>query len=78
MASARFGLAGYTNLDSVRTVKVSAFNAPYIARLMFRQIIPLTPDRIEADRDALHLATSLPARRIEFRFGKFGLVDFFD
>ena len=28
--------------------------------------------------DELHLATSLPARRIEFRLGKFGMADFFD
>ena len=45
---------------------------------MLRQIIPLTKERVEADRDELHLATSLPARRIEFRVGKFDLVDFFD
>ncbi len=45
---------------------------------MLRQIIPLTQERVEADRDELHLATSLPARRIEFRIGKFDLVDFFD
>jgi len=43
-----------------------------------RQIIPLSDDHIEADRDALDLATSLPARRIEFRFGKFGIPDFLD
>lgn len=74
-----FGLAGYTNLDSVRTVSGSQLStAPYLARLMLRQIIPLTDERVEADRDELHLATSLPARRIEFRIGKFDLVDFFD
>ena len=38
----------------------------------------LTHERVAADRDELHLATSLPARRIEFRIGKFDLVDFFD
>jgi hypothetical protein len=74
-----FGLAGYTNLDSVRTVSGAALStAPYLARLMLRQIIPLTDERIEAERDPLHLATSLPARRIEFRIGKFDVVDFFD
>jgi hypothetical protein len=73
------GLAGYTNLDSVRTVQgVPLAEKPYLARLMLRQIIPLTQERVEADRDELHLATSLPARRIEFRIGKFDLVDFFD
>jgi high affinity Mn2+ porin len=73
------GLAGYTNLDSVRTVQgVALSRAPYLARLILRQIIPLSSERIEADRDALHLATSLPVRRIEFRIGKFDVVDFFD
>ena len=45
---------------------------------MLRQVIPLTDERVEADRDELHLVTSLPARRIEFRIGKFDLADFFD
>jgi high affinity Mn2+ porin len=70
------GLAGVTNLDVVRNTSLS--QVPYVARLMLRQIIPLSDERIEADRDELHLATSLPARRIEFRVGKFDLADFFD
>jgi high affinity Mn2+ porin len=73
------GLAGYTNMDSVRLANgVALSKGPYLARLMLRQIIPLTTEREEADRDELHLATSLPARRFEFRVGKFDLVDFFD
>jgi high affinity Mn2+ porin len=76
---AAFGLAGYTNLDSVRTAQgIPLSNAPYLARLIFRQIIPLSDKRVESDRDPLHLATSVPARRIEFRVGKFGLPDFLD
>jgi high affinity Mn2+ porin len=51
---------------------------PTVARLMLRQIIPLSSERVEAERDELSLATSLPARRIEFRFGKFSMADFFD
>ncbi|MFY9692065.1 MAG: carbohydrate porin [Candidatus Acidiferrales bacterium] len=70
------GLAGVTNLDVVRNTTLS--QDPYVARFMLRQIIPLSDDRIEADRDELHLATSLPARRIEFRVGKFDVADFFD
>ncbi len=74
-----FGLAGYANLDSVRIVEGTPLStAPYLARLLLRQIIPLTDERVEADRDELHLATSLPARRIELWFGKFDLADFFD
>jgi high affinity Mn2+ porin len=70
------GLAGITNLDVVRNTTLS--QDPYVARLMLRQVIPLSDDRVEADRDELHLATSLPARRIELRVGKFDLADFFD
>jgi high affinity Mn2+ porin len=74
-----FGLAGYTNLDSVRTVSgLPLSNKPYLARFLLRQIIPLTHEQVAAGRDALHLATSLPARRIEVRIGKFDLADFFD
>jgi high affinity Mn2+ porin len=70
------GLAGVTNLDVVRNTTLSPI--PYVARFMVQQIIPLSDQRIESDRDELHLFTSLPARRIEIRFGKFGLPDFFD
>jgi high affinity Mn2+ porin len=70
------GLAGITNLDVVRNTTLS--QNPYVARLMLRQIIPLSDEKVEADRDELHLATSLAARRIEFRVGKFDLADFFD
>jgi high affinity Mn2+ porin len=70
------GLAGVTNLDVVRNTTLS--QDPYVARLMLRQIIPLGDDRIDAERDNLNLATSLPARRIELRLGKFSMVDFFD
>ncbi len=73
---AAFGLAGFTNLDVVRNPTLG--QTPYLARLMLRQIIPLTDKRVAADRDAFHLATSVPARRIEFRMGKFGMADFFD
>jgi high affinity Mn2+ porin len=74
-----FGLAGFTNLDAVRTVSGAQLpTTPYLARLMLRQIIPLSDERVEADRDEFHLATSLPVRRIEFRIGKLDLADFFD
>ena len=41
-----FGLAGYTNLDSVRTVSGAQLSTtPYLARLMLRQIIPLSDQK---------------------------------
>ena len=70
------GLAGFTNLDVVRNPSLS--KAPYIARLMWHQIIPLGQQRITALRTPLSLFSQLPERRLEIRFGKFTLGDFFD
>src|SRR5579864_1539887 len=70
------GLAGFTNLDVVRNPTLS--KAPYVARLIWHQIIPLSGERSPAERTPLSLFTQLPVRRLEIRFGKFSLVDFFD
>ena len=70
------GLAGFVNLDVVRNPLLS--KAPYIARVLIRQIIPLSKDMVEAERGPFELATDLPARRLELRAGKFGMADFFD
>jgi high affinity Mn2+ porin len=70
------GLAGFTNLDVVRNPTLS--KAPYIARLMWHQVIPLGDKRIVALRTPLSLFSELPERRLEIRFGKFTLGDFFD
>jgi len=70
------GLAGFTNLDVVRNPLLS--KAPYVARLMWHQIIPLGSEKTAAERTPLSLFTQLPVRRLEFRFGKLSLVDFFD
>jgi hypothetical protein len=70
------GLGGVTNLDIVRNPDLS--KAPYIARLMWHQIIPLGQRKIENFRSPLSLFSSLPERRLEIRFGKFSMADFFD
>jgi hypothetical protein len=70
------GLAGVTNLDIVRNTNLS--KAPYVARLMWHQILPLGHQKIENSRSPFSLFSSLPERRLEMRFGKFSLVDFFD
>ena len=70
------GLGGFTNLDVVRNPLLS--KAPYVARLMWHQIIPLSGEKSAAERTPLSLFTQLPVRRLEIRFGKFSLVDFFD
>jgi high affinity Mn2+ porin len=70
------GLAGFVNLDVLRNPSLG--DNPYLARVMLRQIIPLSSERAPASRGALALATSLPVRRLEIRIGKFTIPDFFD
>jgi hypothetical protein len=70
------GLAGVTNLDIVRNPDLS--KAPYIARLMWHQIIPLSREMAPSARTPYSLFGMLPVRRLEIRFGKFSMVDSFD
>jgi hypothetical protein len=70
------GLAGFVNLDVVRNPDIG--QAPYLARAMVHKVFALSKDKVEVDRGPLSGFTQLPARRIEFRFGKFSLADFFD
>ena len=70
------GLAGFTNLDVVRNPLLS--KTPYVARLMWHQVIPLSHKKSAAERTPFSLFKELPERRLEIRFGKFSLVDFFD
>jgi high affinity Mn2+ porin len=74
--SAALGIAGFVNLDVVRNPELGP--VPYLARAMVREIIPLSSERVSVERGPFGLATSLPPRRLEFRIGKMGLVDFFD
>ncbi|MGH9454336.1 MAG: hypothetical protein ACRD2O_10260 [Terriglobia bacterium] len=74
--SSAFGLAGFTDLDAVRNPQLSA--KPYLARLMITKVFALGAGDVDNDRGPLSLATSLPARRIVVRVGKFSLADFFD
>jgi hypothetical protein len=70
------GLAGFTNLDVVRNPSIS--KAPYVARLMWHQIIPLSKEKAPSQRTPLSLFKELPVRRLEIRFGKLSMADFFD
>jgi high affinity Mn2+ porin len=70
------GVAGFTNLDVVRNPSLS--KAPYIARLMWHQIIPLGHQKVLAAANPFSLFRELPERRLELRFGKFSMADFFD
>jgi high affinity Mn2+ porin len=70
------GLAGFVNLDVVRNPDIG--QAPYLARAMVHKVFALSKEKVEVDRGPLSGFTQLPARRIEFRFGKFSMADFFD
>jgi high affinity Mn2+ porin len=70
------GVAGFFNLDVVRNPSLS--KAPYIARLMWHQIIPLGSNKEVSERTPFALFRELPERRLELRFGKLSLADFFD
>ena len=70
------GLAGFTNLDVVRNPTLG--QSPYMARVMYHHIFALSSEHVAAERNPLSLFTQLPARRLEFRIGKFSAADFFD
>jgi high affinity Mn2+ porin len=74
--STGLGLAGNTDLDIVRNPLLS--KAPYIGRGMIHKVFALSEDKIENQRSFLSLFDELPRRRLEVRFGKFGMPDFFD
>src|SRR6516225_8034635 len=70
------GVAGFFNLDVVRNPTLS--KAPYVAGLMWHQVIPLGEKKIVSDRNPFALFRELPERRLELRFGKMSMADFFD
>jgi len=74
--STGFGLAGAPNLDIVRNPLLS--KAPYLGRGMIHKVIALSADKVENQRSYLSLFDELPRRRLEIRFGKFSMPDFFD
>ncbi len=71
-----FGLAGNTDLDIVRNPLLS--KAPYLGRGMIHTVFALSKDMVENERSFLSLFDELPRRRLEIRFGKFSMPDFFD
>jgi high affinity Mn2+ porin len=71
-----FGLAGNTDLDIVRNPSLS--KAPYLGRGIIHKVFALSKDKVENQRNYLSLFDELPRRRLEIRFGKFSMPDFFD
>jgi high affinity Mn2+ porin len=74
--STGLGVAGSPNLDIVRNPLLS--KAPYLGRGMIHKVFALSKDKVENQRSFLSLFDELPRRRLEIRFGKFSMVDFFD
>ena len=74
--SQALGLAGFTNLDVVRNPTLGT--APYLARYQLHQVIGLTQETASQEPGFFALAPSVPVRRVEVRFGKMTLPDFFD
>jgi high affinity Mn2+ porin len=74
--SGALGLAGFTNLDVVRSPDLG--QTPYLARFFIRRRVSLGGGTTDSQRGPLELATELPARRIDFTIGKLSLVDSFD
>jgi high affinity Mn2+ porin len=74
--STGLGLAGNTDLDIVRNPLLS--KEPYLGRGMIHKVFALSKDKVENQRSWLSLFDELPRRRLEIRFGKFSMPDFFD
>ena len=74
--STGLGLAGAPDLDIVRNPLLST--KPYLARAMVHKIFALSKDKMENQRTPFALFEETPRRRLEIRFGKFSMVDFFD
>lgn len=71
-----FGLAGNTDLDIVRNPLLS--KSPYLGRGEIHHVFALSSDKVENERNSFSLFEELPRRRLEVRFGKFSMPDFFD
>ncbi len=74
--SQALGLAGFTNLDVVRNPNLGS--KPYVAHAEFNQTIGFTNEMVDSGRGPLALATKVPVRRLDLRFGKMSLPDVLD
>ncbi len=74
--SEALGLAGFTNLDVVRNPNLGS--APYVARVEIHQTIGFTDKMVDQERTPFALATKVPERRIDLRFGKMSVPDVLD
>jgi hypothetical protein len=68
-------VAAYVNAD---VISPGISRSVYISRSFIHRTIALTAERIREESNPFYLQPSLPRRRLEFTFGKFSLLDFFD
>ncbi len=72
------GLAGYINGDVIRAGSSNLPKEPYIARLYFRYVVPLSPETEKIERSMDQLPGYQPVSRWEVKAGKLTLTDDFD
>ncbi|WP_025883086.1 carbohydrate porin [Segatella paludivivens] len=74
--SGALGIAAATNGETFRI----GDPAPhiYVARVFFRQVLPLTQETVSQTSDSNQLAGDLPTKYLAFTIGKIGIADFFD
>jgi carbohydrate-selective porin OprB len=72
------GLGGYTNGEVIRQGSVDLGQAPYLARLFARYVVPLSASTEPVERELDHLPGPQPTRRLEVKLGKMALPDDFD
>ena len=75
--STGLGLAGALRIWISCVIRLLS-KAPYLARGMIHKVFALSKDKVENERSFLSLFDEVPRRRLEIRFGKFSMVDFFD
>ena len=74
--SQALGIAGFTDVDVVRNPTLGP--APYIAKAIIEQIIPLSDEHVTAANAPWNVLRRVPARRIVLRAGKLATTDAFD
>ncbi|MGO9531546.1 MAG: carbohydrate porin [Syntrophobacteraceae bacterium] len=72
------GQSGFPNGDVVRAGSSNLPKEPYVARLYFRYICPLSSETEKVERCMDQLPGEQPVSRWEFKFGKLALTDDFD
>ena len=74
--SSAFGIAAFSNGEAFRVG--SPAPAIYLARGFFRQLIPLSKERVWQDDGDNRIAQYIPKKYIAFTAGKVSIADYFD